>query len=84
MKVKNLKIKGLKIVKSNIYRDKRGLFREISKQNILNEKWVFDCMSHSKKGVLRGLHIQTKKPQAKLITVSYGKIFDVVVDLRPN
>ena len=49
MKVKNLKIKGLKIVKSNIYRDKRGLFREISKQNILNEKWLFDCMSHSKK-----------------------------------
>ena len=39
-------------------------------------------MSLSNKNVLRGLHIQTTKPQAKLITVSYGKIFDVAVDLR--
>ena len=39
-------------------------------------------MSFSKKNVLRGLHIQTKKPQAKIITVTHGKIFDVAVDLR--
>jgi dTDP-4-dehydrorhamnose 3,5-epimerase len=39
-------------------------------------------MSSSNKNVLRGLHIQTTKPQAKLITVSYSKIFDVAVDLR--
>ena len=39
-------------------------------------------MSHSKKNVLRGLHIQTTKPQAKIITVTHGKIFDVAVDLR--
>ena len=39
-------------------------------------------MSYSKKNVLRGLHIQTKKPQAKIITVTHGKIFDVAVDLR--
>ena len=38
-------------------------------------------MSKSKK-VLRGLHIQTKNAQAKLITVTHGKIFDVAVDLR--
>ena len=36
----------------------------------------------SKKNVLRGLHIQTKNSQAKIITVTHGKIFDVVVDLR--
>ena len=41
-------------------------------------------MSYSKKGVLRGLHIQTKFPQAKLITVTSGKIMDVAVDLRKN
>ena len=41
-------------------------------------------MSLSKKNVIRGLHIQTKKPQAKVITVVYGKIMDVAVDLRKN
>ena len=41
-------------------------------------------MSSSKKKVLRGLHIQTDKSQAKIITVTYGKIFDVAVDLRKN
>ena len=39
-------------------------------------------MSCSKKNVLRGLHIQTKNSQAKIITVTHGKIFDVAVDLR--
>ena len=41
-------------------------------------------MSTSKKNVLRGLHLQIKKPQAKIITVTYGKILDVAVDLRKN
>ena len=39
-------------------------------------------MSFSKKNVLRGLHIQTTRSQAKIITVTHGKIFDVAVDLR--
>ena len=39
-------------------------------------------MSFSKKNVLRGLHIQINKPQAKIITVTHGKILDVAVDLR--
>ena len=39
-------------------------------------------MSYSKRNVLRGLHIQTKHSQAKIITVTHGKIFDVAVDLR--
>ena len=41
-------------------------------------------ISLSKKNVIRGLHIQTKKPQAKVITVVSGKIMDVAVDLRKN
>ena len=41
-------------------------------------------MSFSKRNVMRGLHIQTKKPQGKIITVLKGMIFDVVVDLRKN
>ena len=84
MKLENLKIKGLKFIKSKIYRDKRGFLREIYKDKLLNESFLFDVMSYSKKNVLRGLHIQTQKSQAKIITVTHGKILDVVVDLRKN
>tara|TARA_Y100001970_G_C14058860_1_gene763096 strand:+ start:142 stop:669 length:528 start_codon:yes stop_codon:yes gene_type:complete len=83
MKIVNTKIKGLKIIKTNIYKDKRGFLKEVFRKNILNNKdFPFDVMSYSKKNVLRGLHIQTSKSQAKIITVTHGKIFDVAVDLR--
>ncbi|MBD1166590.1 dTDP-4-dehydrorhamnose 3,5-epimerase [Pelagibacterales bacterium SAG-MED07] len=84
MKLENVKIKGLKIIKSKIYKDKRGFLREVYKNKLLKDTFIFDVMSHSKKNVLRGLHIQTKKSQAKIITVTHGKIFDVAVDLRKN
>ena len=84
MKLENLKIKGLKLIKSKIYRDKRGFLREVYKNKLLNDSFLFDVMSYSKKNVLRGLHIQTQKSQAKIITVTHGKILDVVVDLRKN
>ncbi len=73
---------GPLLLKSNIYNDKRGFLRETFNEKILKKKFPFDIMSYSKKNVLRGLHIQLKNPQAKLITVTYGKIFDVAVDLR--
>jgi len=83
MKLINTKIKDLKIIKSKIYNDERGFLRETYRKNLLkNQDFPFDIMSFSKKNVLRGLHIQTKKPQAKIITVTHGKIFDVAVDLR--
>ena len=84
MKLENLEIKGLKLIKSKIYRDRRGFLREVYKSKLLNELFLFDVMSYSKKNVLRGLHIQTQKSQAKIITVTHGKILDVVVDLRKN
>ncbi len=84
MKIINTKFKGLKIIKSKIFYDNRGYFREIAKKKILDKNFLFDCMSQSKKNVLRGLHFQKKNPQAKLVTVAYGKIFDVAVDLRKN
>ena len=84
MKLENLKIKGLKLIKSKIYRDNRGFLREVYKNKLLNDSFLFDVMSYSKKNVLRGLHIQTQKSQAKIITVTHGKILDVVVDLRKN
>ena len=84
MKIIKTKFKGLKIIKSKIYYDNRGYFREIAKKKTLDKNFLFDCMSQSKKNVLRGLHFQKKNPQAKLVTVAYGKIFDVAVDLRKN
>ncbi len=82
MKLIKTKIKNLLIVKTNIYKDHRGFFKEVEKSRILKKKFIFDCVSFSKKNTLRGLHLQKKNSQAKLITVVHGKILDVVVDLR--
>ena len=83
MKLLKTKISGPKIIKSKIFKDSRGFLKEVYQKRVIpNLNFPFDVMSYSKKNVLRGLHIQTKKPQAKIITVTHGKIFDVVVDLR--
>ena len=84
MKIKNVKISGLKIIQTKIFFDKRGFFKEVYKNNLIKKNFKFDVISLSKKNVIRGLHIQTKKPQAKVITVVSGKIMDVAVDLRKN
>ena len=83
MKLLKTKIDGPKIIKTTIFKDSRGFLKEVYRKNIIgNIEFPFDVMSYSKKNVLRGLHIQTQKPQAKIITVTYGKIFDVAVDMR--
>jgi len=83
MEIIKTKIKDLVIVKSTIYKDKRGFLKETFRNELFkNKSFPFDIMSYSKKGVLRGLHIQTIKSQAKYLTVTHGKIFDVAVDLR--
>ena len=84
MKLIKTPIKDLLIVKTNIYKDKRGFFKEVERAKILKKKFIFDCFSFSKKNVLRGLHTQKKSPQAKLITAVHGEIFDVAVDLRKD
>jgi len=85
MKLIKTKIPGPLIIKTKIYNDKRGFLKETFRNNFFkNIKFPFDIMSSSKKKVLRGLHIQTDKSQAKIITVTHGKIFDVAVDLRKN
>ena len=82
MKLVKTKLEGLLIVKTDIYKDNRGFFKEIEKFKTLKKKFIFDCLSFSKKNTLRGLHLQKNKSQAKIITVTQGKILDVVVDLR--
>ena len=85
MKLLKTKIDGPMILKSKIYIDSRGYFKEVYRKNILkNLDFPFDIMSFSKKNALRGLHTQTVSPQAKIITVTHGKILDVAVDLRKN
>lgn len=74
------------ILKKNL--DKRGFFKEIFNEKFLKTKIGINFkvkqmnISNSKKGVIRGLHFQKPKPQAKIIYVLSGKIYDVVVDLR--
>mgnify|MGYP001199374290 FL=1 len=82
MRIIKTKFKDLLIYEKDTYKDKRGYFRELFIQKHFHEKFPFDVMSYSKKNVLRGLHLQRKNPQSKLITVLNGKIFDVCVDCR--
>ena len=83
MKIISTKFSGLKVIKSKSHKDSRGLFKEdYKKKNFKNKDFVFGCTSSSKKNVIRGLHLQTKHPQEKYVSVLKGAIIDVVVDLR--
>ena len=82
MKLTKTKFKDLLIYEKETFKDKRGYFRELYLKKHFKTKFCFDVMSYSKKNVLRGLHLQLKNPQAKLVTVLQGKIFDVCVDCR--
>ena len=82
MKLTKTNFKDLLIYEKKTFKDKRGYFRELYLKKHFKTKFCFDVMSYSKKNVLRGLHLQLKNPQAKLVTVLQGKIFDVCVDCR--
>lgn len=84
MKVIRTKFNGLILIKSKKFRDKRGYLTEILKENIIKKKFIFHILSKSKKNILRGLHLQIKDSQGKLVSIIKGKIFDVAVDLRKN
>ena len=81
MKIKT-KFKDLFLIKNKSYKDNRGSFREVVKEKSINKRFPLVLTSYSKYNVTRGLHLQTKNPQSKFVTVIKGKIFDVVVDLR--
>lgn len=83
------KIKDVYIIDVKTYGDNRGYFMETYKESDfkeagLNYNFVQDNQSSSRKGVLRGLHFQKTHPQAKLVRVLKGEVFDVAVDLRKN
>ena len=82
MKIIKTKFKDLRIYQKQSFQDNRGYTRELFDNKLINKQFPFDLISLSKKNVIRGLHLQIKKPQGKFITVLRGKIFDVVVDCR--
>lgn len=82
MKIYKTKFKDLLVFKSKNFNDKRGFLREVTYEKYLNKKLIFTIVSKSKKNVLRGLHMQTKKMQGKYVSVLKGKVLDVVVDMR--
>ena len=84
MKIIKTKFKGLVVIKRPTHNDNRGFLKELFEQKKFRKKFIFDYFSVSKKNVIRGLHLQFKNPQAKIISVISGKIFDVVLDCRKN
>lgn len=82
-------IKDVYIIEPTVFGDHRGYFMETYnaedfKAAGLNYSFVQDNQSSSRRGVLRGLHFQKTHPQAKLVRVLSGEVFDVAVDLRKN
>ena len=80
-------LKDVVILEPKVFGDERGFFLEAYNEATfkalgLPTRFVQDNHSGSRKGVLRGLHYQLKKPQGKLVRVLDGEIFDVTVDLR--
>ena len=89
MKISSTSLAGVKIIQPNVYKDQRGFFLESYKEseflkNNINYNFVQDNRSRSTKKVLRGLHFQIKRPQGKLVSCTYGEIFDVVADINPR
>ncbi|MEZ8128757.1 dTDP-4-dehydrorhamnose 3,5-epimerase [Enterovibrio norvegicus] len=89
MKVINTKIADVKIIEPSVFGDERGFFMETWNQKnfelLVSGKptlFVQDNHSKSKKGILRGLHYQTKSTQGKLVRVIVGEVFDVAIDMR--
>ena len=80
--IKKTGFKDLILIKNKCFKDSRGHFRELLRESKLKKRFPFLVMSYSKRGVIRGLHLQTRKSQGKFISVLKGKILDVAVDLR--
>ena len=89
MIVTKCKLGGILLIEPKLHSDERGFFLESFEQKRYQDFGVFeqfiqDNHSHSKKNILRGLHFTKKNPQAQIVTVMRGRIFDVVVDIRKN
>jgi dTDP-4-dehydrorhamnose 3,5-epimerase len=82
-------IPGLIIIDPDVHRDARGYFLETFHaakyaEGGIPASFVQDNQSSSVRDTLRGLHLQLRRPQGKLIRVAHGEIWDVAVDVRPG
>ena len=89
MNIKTTPLNGLLLIEPMSYEDERGFFLETYQSERYREAgiiedFVQDNQSRSKKNVLRGMHFQVMHPQAQIVTVLRGHIFDVGVDLRSS
>ena len=89
MKVIQTQLPGVLIIEPKVFGDERGFFVECYQAPRYREfgielPFVQDNHSRSRKGVLRGLHFQRKRPQGKLVRVTRGAVFDVAVDINPE
>jgi dTDP-4-dehydrorhamnose 3,5-epimerase len=87
MKVIKCQLAGVRLIEIVTYVDGRGFFLESYQMERyrsagITEEFVQDNHSRSAKNVLRGMHFTKRNPQAQILTVTRGKIFDVVVDVR--
>lgn len=89
MKFQNCFIEGIVIIEPDVYKDERGWFVESYSEDKLKGhvdcKFIQDNTSLSVRNTLRGLHYQKgESAQAKLVSVLHGKVYDVMLDLRPE
>ncbi len=87
MRVIDEPLPGVKLIAPEVHEDHRGFFMESYNRRRFAElgvtdEFVQDNHSRSVRGVLRGLHYQLGRPQAKLVRATRGRVFDVVVDIR--
>jgi dTDP-4-dehydrorhamnose 3,5-epimerase len=69
---------GIKIFKAKVFKDNRGLFREVYKKKFIkNKSFIFDCLSISKKNVLRGLQIFDVAIDLRKKSKTFGKYFSI-------
>jgi dTDP-4-dehydrorhamnose 3,5-epimerase len=87
MEIIETALPGVLVVIPAVFRDDRGTFSELwnlkgYEEAGLQAQWVQDNCSTSIRNVVRGIHYQVIRPQAKLVRVSHGRVLDVAVDLR--
>jgi len=87
MEIISLSIPEVKLIKPKRFGDQRGFFQQTYQENQYSDAgvdctFVQDNWSRSTRGVLRGLHYQLSNPQAKLVTVMHGAVYDIAVDIR--
>jgi len=87
MNVIQTELEGVTIIEPDVFGDHRGFFMETHnrkryREHHIDRTFVQDNLSYSRRNILRGLHYQLPRPQAKLVQVLTGEIYDVAVDIR--